>query len=95
MPMTGADTLPAVTQVLIDQATNHLGVKPAFWGRYFGLLNPQDSYTKAEAAPLKANKILLMPIAHQTTRVNGSRDDGLQDGKANVDDLVKRVGSAC
>jgi len=94
MPLTGADTIPAVTQDLIDQAMQHLGVKPAFWGRYFSITSPGGSYTSAEGGPLATNGIKLMPIARQTNHVNGTNAQGQQDGIANVDDLVNRVGAA-
>src|SRR2546423_5090318 len=93
-PITGVDTVPAVTQTLIDRATNHLGVKPRFWGRYFGIFKPKDSYTNAEATSMAANGIRLLPIARQTAFVDHSREVGEQQGKFNVDDLVKRVGIA-
>ena len=92
MPLlTGADTVKAVDAELVDIATKHLGSVPAFWGRYFGLIHPEDSYTAREAPFLRARNIRLLPIARQTDHVNRSRSEGSREGAANVDDFISRL----
>jgi hypothetical protein len=92
----GADSATPVTtqfqgQSLIDLTRSHFGATPAFWGRYFS--NPTTKGNveyrgSLENAALSAAGIRLLPVARQTTRVNGSSADGAADATGNVDDLL-------
>ncbi len=46
-----------------------------------------------ENQPLSENSIKLLPIAEQTWRVAGSEQDGVNDARGNVDDLVETFGA--
>jgi hypothetical protein len=92
----GADSTDQVTGALIEEATQLIGVTPQFWGRYFcSPSNPSPyEYTHVnENRPLSENNIKLLPIAEQTWRVAGSEQDGVNDARGNVDDLVETFGA--
>ena len=90
MNVRGVDSFSAVTESLILQATSALGVKPAFWGRYFtNVTATQAEYRHRVEGPLLAvHGIRVLPIARQTNRVHGSETDGAADGTANAADLM-------
>jgi len=91
----GADSTDQVTRGLIEEATQLIGATPQFWGRYFcSPSNPSPyEYTHVdENRPLSENSIKLLPIAEQTWRVAGSQQDGVNDARGNVDDLLETFG---
>lgn len=96
----GADSSSLVTTVingqnLVDLAIHTFnGVTPVFWGRYFS----RSGHGFAEYQHLKENGLLrqhaikVLPIAQQTSRVNGSSADGSGDAQSNVEDLITTFG---
>ncbi len=91
----GADTAFPVTQPLITAATQAIGQKPAFWGRYF--TSPQTTGNveyrhRLEDAVLASNGIRVLPIARQTNDVGGTRADGQREGLANASDVIATFG---
>jgi hypothetical protein len=87
----GADSSSPVTASLIQSATDFYGATPAFWGRYFTSVNTAGSveYRHAvENQPLNAAGIRLLPIARQTANVDGSLQQGIEDGVANARDFI-------
>ena len=89
----GVDTCDEVTDRRIEQATNILGHKPAFWGRYFnGLKHLGDSceyrLTK-ETSVLRDAGIRVLPVARATTDVGGSYSLGYTNGKQHAGDFVE------
>lgn len=96
----GADSsVPVTTEIqgknIIDRASEVLQGTPVLWGRYFTSVSSSGD---VEYRHLKENQILhrnnirLLPIARQTKRVNGSREDGSADAKLNVEDLIATFG---
>ncbi len=96
----GADSASIVTnqqqgQNLIQLSTQLFNEPPVFWGRYF----TSSSTTGVEYSHRKENDILrqhgirVCPVARQTKHVNGSRDQGAADARANVEDLVNTFGA--
>lgn len=91
----GADSTDQVTRALIEEATQLIGATPQFWGRYFcSPSNPSPyEYTHVnENQPLSENNIKLLPIAEQTWRVAGSEQEGEDDARGNIDDLIETFG---
>ncbi len=97
----GADSASIVTtqqqgQNLIQLSTQLFNQPPVFWGRYF----TSSSTTGVEYSHRKENDILrrngirVCPVARQTKHVNGSRDQGAADARANAEDLVNTFGAA-
>ena len=87
----GTDSSLKVTPDLIQSATNILGEKPKFWGRYFKSPTGGSSaeYRRALEDPVLAPAgIKVLPIAQQTSHVNGSEELGKADAKLNVADLL-------
>lgn len=87
----GTDSSLQVTPDLIKLATNTLGEKPKFWGRYFK--SPTGGsfaeYRHALEDPVLAPAgIKVLPIAQQTRNVNGSEELGRADAELNVADLL-------
>src|ERR1700678_2729750 len=83
----GADSSLAVTTPLIQSAANLYGAAPVFWGRYFTSVDTTGSVEYRHAAenqPLNTAGIRLLPIARQTANVDGSLQDGIEDGAANA-----------
>jgi hypothetical protein len=77
--------------VLIQAATNILGQKPAFWGRYFKSPTAPGNveYRHAQENPVLAQAdIKLLPIARQTPNVAGSTAQGTADARLNVADVL-------
>lgn len=92
----GVDSYSEVSERLILQATSALGVKPAFWGRYFtNVSSRQAEYRhRVEGPLLAAHGIRVLPIARQTNRVHGTEADGGVDGAANAADIAATFSSA-
>jgi hypothetical protein len=90
--VTGVDTLEPVTK-LVSDATQMLGAKPRFWGRYFK--NPADGVYKpaVESPLLRDNGIALLPIARQTKHVAGTAALGMSDAKDNAAAFIQAVGA--
>jgi hypothetical protein len=97
----GADSSVLVTtqidgKSLVDLATQFYGQHPVLWGRYF---TSPSTTGDVEYRHLKEDKILhdhnirVLPIARQTRRVHGTKDDGIADAKANVDDFLATFGA--
>jgi hypothetical protein len=93
-----ADTLVPVSHVaggksVVDITRNKLGTTPVFWGRYFKRPGfPEDFQPALENAVFRANGIRLLPIARQTTRVNGTAVTGAEDALLNVDAFTEAIG---
>ena len=97
----GADSSNLVTRqiggkTLVDLATETLGEKPVFWGRYFtsvastGVVAYRHS---REGELLRENNIHVLPIARQTKRVAGTSADGTADAKLNAKDVILTFGA--
>jgi hypothetical protein len=88
-----ADTLVPVTNDLVQLVRNRLGMTPLFWGRYFKKPDfPEDYQPAKENAVFNAHHIRLLPIARQTTRVNGTATMGAEDALLNVQAFTKSLG---
>ena len=93
----GVDSDAVVTskignQTLLDLANQLYGKDPAFWGRYFKEphnTNSQLYHASLESPVLRPRNIRVLPIAQQTSNVNGSENLGRQDAHRNVDALVE------
>ncbi|MDN7569963.1 hypothetical protein [Burkholderia contaminans] len=95
MSIVGVDTNHPATASLIDLATNLLGNRPAFWGRYFkGPHNPSPIQYQAgqESSLLFNSGIRVLCIARQTLRVGGSASDGTSDAIKNMAAIVDSFG---
>ena len=91
----GADSMMQVTPELIDAATSLYGSKPVFWGRYFTSDTTTGSAEyrhAAENGPLNSAGVRVLPVARQTTHVNGTADQGNADGAANAQDFIATFG---
>jgi hypothetical protein len=91
----GADISEPVTNALIQSATQALGNKPAFLGRYFK--NPQNPETVqyqfgTENAVLREAAIPILCLARQTARVGGTSEDGIADAVWNMAAIVEAFG---
>src|SRR5205085_2331122 len=87
----GADSSAPVTPELIQVATNMLGQKPVFWGRYFkSPTAPGDvEYRHKLEDPVLAHaNIKVLPIARQTPNVAGNKAQGTTDAQLNVADIL-------
>ena len=87
----GTDSSSPVTAQLIQAATNILGQKPVFWGRYFKSPTAPGAveYRHAQESPVLAHaNIKLLPIARQTANVAGSTALGTTDARLNVEDIL-------
>jgi hypothetical protein len=92
----GADSAAPVNsqisgQTLVALATSLYGTAPAFWGRYF--TSPSTSGMveyrhRKENRILSANGIRLLPIARQTSHVDGTHADGSLDAQSNAEDIL-------
>ena len=91
----GVDTTSEVTKPLIERATNILGQKPAFWGRYFNGLGYTNYPYKYEYKSAKENSVLrdagirVLPVARATEDVGGSYQLGQTDGQEHAGDFVE------
>jgi hypothetical protein len=84
-------------QGLIDLARSHFGTVPAFWGRYFTSPETTGSveyHHALEGAALNASGIRVLPVARQTTHVNGTADEGAADAAANAADFLASFGAS-
>ncbi len=91
----GADSISPVTAPLIQSASDLLGATPAFWGRYFTSAQTTGAveyHHATEDPPLHAAGIRLLPVARQTAHVNGSFEQGIEDGVANANDFISTFG---
>ena len=95
----GADSSVIVTSQimrkgLIDLAKALFGETPVFWGRYFTSASTAGT---VEYRHLKENKVLrdnnirVLPVARQTTHVNGTVANGSVDAESNSDEPVHQV----
>src|ERR1700756_1457002 len=88
----GADSSTEVVhrilgKTLLEHASGLFGSPPRFWGRYFKTPEQQGGTQynpKTEHAALSAAGIRVVPIARQTGRIHGTKDDGAADAKGNV-----------
>jgi hypothetical protein len=69
----------------------YLGVKPLFWCREFGSSGQRNIkghvesyYSSSESDFLRSNNIRVLPIARQSSHVNGSADEARFDAARNV-----------
>ncbi len=97
----GADSASIVTtqqqgQNLIQLSTQLFNQPPVFWGRYFTSSSTSgvEYCHRKENDILRRNGIRVCPVARQTKHVNGSRDQGAADARANAEDLVNTFGAA-
>ncbi len=88
----GADSCTPVTAGMIQEAQTLFGAMPVFWGRYFTSIATTGTveYRGAdENQPLNCAGIRVLPVGRQTSRVNGSTEQGLADGSANAKDFIE------
>ncbi|HEY2321537.1 MAG TPA: hypothetical protein VGJ82_01625 [Thermoanaerobaculia bacterium] len=81
---------------LLDIAKNVLGSVPTAWGRYFTSTASKNSvvYRPAqENVAFNATGTKLIPIARQTLRVGGSKNEGAADGAMNAEALIAAFGA--
>lgn len=96
----GADSSTLVThridnQNLMELAEGLFGETPVLWGRYFkrfGNTDPVQYQHDRESTPLRERNIRVLPIARQTTRVDGSETDGIADARGNVEAVIRTFG---
>jgi hypothetical protein len=96
----GADSSILVTHQidgrnLIELTEDLFGETPVLWGRYFkrfGNTDPVQYQRQRENSPLREKNIRLLPIARQTTRVDGSEADGITDAEGNVEAVIRTFG---
>jgi len=92
----GADSAAPVNnqiggQTLVALATSLYGTTPVFWGRYFtsaATTGTVEYRHRKENRFFSANGIRLLPIARQTTHVDGMHADGSADAQANAEDIM-------
>jgi hypothetical protein len=90
-----ADLSGTVSAPLIQEATQVLGAKPVFMGRYFK--NPQNPevaqyHGKVENPILRGAGIPVSCLARQTPRVGGTKEDGIADGVWNMAAIIEAFG---
>lgn len=94
--MYGVDTFFRVTKPRdIEDATEVLGTKPLFWGRYFsgvGYRGDGEYFRKLESPPLHLAGIRVLPIGRFTTQVGLGEKEGLRDGIDQAQDVVFSFG---
>jgi len=98
----GADSSTLVTsriggQSLIELSNGVFGQDPVLWGRYFkrfGDTSPTQYQHAKEGDALLSKGIRVLPIARQTTRVDGLEAEGIDDAKGNVEAVIRTFGSA-
>src|SRR5215471_11343885 len=91
----GADVDALVTQRMVGMAKRQLGAVPQFWGRYFkgpGDQNPVRYQAQLEGPVLRTNNIRVLPIAQQTSHVDGDGPLGSQDGLRNAAAIIASFG---
>lgn len=96
----GADSSNLVThringKSLIQLSEEVFGRAPVLWGRYFkrfGDTNPVQYQHDKEGDILRTKNIRVLPIARQTTRVDGSNSDGVSDAQGNVEAVIRTFG---
>ncbi|MES1157196.1 MAG: hypothetical protein ABUL73_05395 [Alphaproteobacteria bacterium] len=95
MAVVGADSKHPITQDIVEKASQRLGFKPAFWGRYFkGPSDPSEDQFHAahESAVLKTHGIHVLPVARQTKHVGGTFEQGKADGAGNAAAVLEAFG---
>lgn len=93
--MYAVDTYFRVTKPKdIQDATDVLGTKPLFWGRYFSGIDYQGDgeYFRKENPPLHLAGIRVLPIGRYTTQVGLGKNEGLRDGTDQAKDVVFSFG---
>lgn len=83
-------------KTLVDLATETLGEKPAFWGRYFtsaASTGVVEYRHLKEGQLLREKDIRVLPIARQTKRVHGTTAQGTVDAKLNAKDVLLTFGT--
>ncbi|MCX7109013.1 MAG: D-Ala-D-Ala carboxypeptidase family metallohydrolase [Proteobacteria bacterium] len=98
----GADSSTLITsriggQTLIELSKGVFGKYPVLWGRYFkrfGNTSPTQYQHAREGDALLSKGIRVLPIARQTTRVDGLEAEGINDAKGNVEAVIRTFGSA-
>lgn len=96
----GADSSTLVThriggKTLIELSEELYGQTPVLWGRYFKRFGNTDfvQYQPArENVPLREKNIRVLPIARQTTSVDGSQTNGVSDAQGNVEAVIRTFG---
>jgi hypothetical protein len=98
--MPGADSTAPVTHLiggknLVQLASEIFGAVPVLWGRYFSGVSTAGTVEyrqHREDSILHQNRIRVLPIARQTQRVDGGEENGILDGRLNVEDLIATFG---
>lgn len=94
--MYGVDTFFRVTKPRdIEDATEVLGTKPLFWGRYFSGVDfggGGEYFRRLESSPLHLEGIRVLPIARFTTQVGLGENEGLRDGTDQAQDVILSFG---
>lgn len=98
----GADSSSMVTQhidgrTLIQLSEDLFGETPVLWGRYFkrfGNTDPGQYQHAREGALLRSKNIRVLPIARQTTRVDGTESQGQEDARGNVSAVIRTFGDS-
>jgi hypothetical protein len=83
-------------KTLVDLATETLGEKPTFWGRYFtsaATTGVVEYRHLKEGRLLRERDIRVLPIARQTKRVAGTSVQGAADAKLNAKDVLLTFGA--
>jgi hypothetical protein len=97
----GADSSSLVTtqfdgKNLVELAKDLFGEYPVFWGRYFGGASGAtfaEYRHRREDGVLSAAGVRVLPIAQQTSQVNGTESQGKADAEANAADIVGSFGA--
>jgi hypothetical protein len=92
----GADSSTLVTdkiggKTFVHLAINHFGEAPVFWGRYFKSVSATGNVEYRHAKEnqiLRDNNIRLLPIGRQTDEVNLGKEDGIRNGRKQVEDFI-------
>jgi hypothetical protein len=90
-----ADISATVSDPLIQEATQVLGMKPVLMGRYFK--NPQNPeavqyHGRLENPILQTADVPILCIARQTPRVKGTKEDGIADAVWNMAAIIEAFG---
>lgn len=90
----GVDSSVPLSLALFDLATRKLdGTTPAFWGRYFNGYHHTDAeYVPIETALFSGKNLKLLPLAQQTLKVHGTKADGAQHARVNVQKFIAAMG---
>jgi hypothetical protein len=84
-------TTPKDGKPLPEIAKDLFGSYPAFWGRYFTSINTLGDIEyrhRMEDRILNDRGIRVLPIGRNTAAVGGSKNQGINDARIQVDDLL-------